>query len=118
MSPLFFHSISEYTGNSHEVTAFLENGLYTVNTICHDTGTTHTRFFEDLRSFVLWHYANQNCAILDDTYAFEREVKVLYEQPTDKEIKEALSKTREKGIFRSTKWDILRVSNDTILWTV
>jgi hypothetical protein len=120
---LFFHSIASDCF-THEVTAFKENGVYTVVNVCHDTGRTHMRFFEDLRELVLWHYADQDYTILDKDYPFEREVKVLFNPPTDEEIYAAIGYTppspapKPKPSLPSTKWDTPRRTQDTILWTV
>ena len=120
---LFFHSVPS-EGLAHEVTAFKENGIYTVIDICNHTGRSHMRFFDDLRELVLWHYADQGYTILDKEYPFEREVKVLFNPPTDEEIYAALGYTppsrvpKPKPRLPPTNWDTPRRTQDTILWTV
>jgi hypothetical protein len=83
---MFFHYITDLSWGSHEATACLENGMYSVHSLCPITGRRHTHFFDNLREFVLWHYADRNHAIFDYDYPFEREVKVLYDPPTEEEI--------------------------------
>ena len=124
MSPVFFHSIScGENGIAHEITAFQENDVYTVTSICPTTGRQHTRFFDTLREIALWHYAEEGYVILDDNYPCEREVKVLYDPPSDDEIARTL---REMGItapklrprLLTTEWHTPRATLNTILWTV
>jgi hypothetical protein len=41
-------------------------GRFTVTSRNPSTGSTHTRFFDSGREFVVWHYAQQGLVVSDD----------------------------------------------------
>ena len=57
----------------HSVTAQKDGDQYIVIGINPDTGAKHTRYFQTLREFVIWHYHQQNFKI-DLDYPWENEV--------------------------------------------
>ena len=124
---MFFHTIPysfEDPSVVHEASVSAsEDGFITTQT-CQRTGQTHTRFFDSLREFVVWHYEYMDYIILEKDHPFEDELKLTH--PSQGQIDAAIQmieahfkhKVEIKCNTRPSNWDTPRATLNTVLWTV
>lgn len=83
----YFHTVTTRARGMHASTPAFEanvtlnpvTGSYISRTICPTTGRTHERYFDSLRAFATWHYA-QHGVTVPQQYPVEREVNVRYKE--------------------------------------
>jgi hypothetical protein len=124
---MFFHTIPyrfDDISVVHEASVYASEDGFISEKMCTRTGQTHTRFFDSLREFVIWHYEYMDYVILEKNHPFEDELKLAH--PSQEQIDAAIQaieahfdhKIEIKHNIRSSKWDEPRATLNTVLWTV
>lgn len=104
MTKLYFHSVPissvefPHTVLTHETAVTKLCSVYHHRTVDADTGAVHERYFYSLKDFVIWHYEHLGYKILDRTWPFEEEIKVL--RARDREIPYEASLKQVNRLFQ------------------